>query len=239
MTVLNLEEFVRRGKAAQAAVNAGTELPLLPGASLTALVLPEGLSYEEWARVGHALGRLVKGTPWWVADFLRYGERRWGEKYAQAAGELGLHPETLRNYQWVGSQFADLSRRHDKLSFSHHAEVAALDGPTQEQALDKAEAEGWSARDLREHVRALKPPPVVKPDLTEPAKVLDKALQRRAQAVIEYAEAITAPADAATLARGLEPEDRKTVLTALRAVNRYFGQFQRSAGAKGKKKGRR
>jgi hypothetical protein len=46
-----------------------------------------------------------------------------------------------------------LSRRRDKLSFGHHAEVAALSDPEQNYWLRKAEEESWSRNRLRREVR--------------------------------------------------------------------------------------
>jgi site-specific DNA-methyltransferase (adenine-specific) len=46
-----------------------------------------------------------------------------------------------------------LSRRRDKLSWAHHREVAALPAPTADALLNAAEAEGWSQKALRRHVR--------------------------------------------------------------------------------------
>jgi hypothetical protein len=49
---------------------------------------------------------------------------------------------------YVASRF-DVPRRRERLSWSHHAELAALDQPEQERWLTLAEQERWSLNDLR------------------------------------------------------------------------------------------
>jgi hypothetical protein len=66
------------------------------------------------------------------------GERKYGEKYSQAVEENVGSYGSLRNAVYVSERF-DLSRRRDNLSWSHHAEVAALDPHEQNDWLDRAE----------------------------------------------------------------------------------------------------
>jgi hypothetical protein len=65
--------------------------------------------------------------------------------YAEAAEKTGLAYGTLKNAKHVANAF-HLSRRRDKLSWSHHADVAALHESQQEEFLDLAEKEGWTRR---------------------------------------------------------------------------------------------
>jgi hypothetical protein len=53
----------------------------------------------------------------------------------------------------VASRF-ELPRRREHLSFSHHAELAALEFPVQEGWLDHATAHRLSVRDLRDELAA-------------------------------------------------------------------------------------
>src|SRR6266545_6802158 len=152
--VLDLEEFVRRGQAAQAAVEAGTELPILPGASSVALVLPDGLTYEQWARTLRALGRVHQAMYWWVGDALRYGADRFGEMMAQASSEIGWTADQLMLAQRVAGAFVDVARRHAALTFSHHAAVAALTQDAADRWLAIAEEEKLSVHELRERIKA-------------------------------------------------------------------------------------
>jgi hypothetical protein len=90
---------------------------------------------------------------WWVGDWVRYGNARWGEKYTEAARVTGLDAKTLRNIAYVASRF-HLSRRRDNLSWTHHAELAALPPVQQDQWLDRARSLRLSPGDLRLELRA-------------------------------------------------------------------------------------
>jgi hypothetical protein len=48
----------------------------------------------------------------------------------------------------------ELSRRRDKLSFQHHAEVCALTDEEQDFWLNRAESHKWSRNELRRRLRA-------------------------------------------------------------------------------------
>ena len=63
--------------------------------------------------------------------------------------------ETLKNAGWVCRQI-EKSRRRDKLSFSHHYEVAGLEQKESDLLLDKAEENGWNRNELRRQVRHFK-----------------------------------------------------------------------------------
>jgi hypothetical protein len=90
---------------------------------------------------------------WWIGDWLQYGEARWGEKYTEAARITGYDVKTLRNIAYVAKRF-DLSRRRDNLTWTHHAEIAALPTEQQNEWLDRAVVLRLSPGDLRLEVRA-------------------------------------------------------------------------------------
>jgi hypothetical protein len=129
---------------------------LLPGAGPTGLDLPDTLSRGQWEEIGQALRRAEKSVQWWIGDWLRYGERRWGETYTQAAQETGRSRGALRNMKSVADRFADKSRRRDDLDWTDHAEVASLDPETADALLEKAAREQLSTRDLRAEVAKIK-----------------------------------------------------------------------------------
>jgi hypothetical protein len=91
-------------------------------------------------------------SQWWLADWLVYGQARFPDRYKQAVAETLLEYRTLRNYAVVARR-VDMSRRRDKLSFQHHAEVAALPEPDQDLWLNRAERLGWSLSELRRQLR--------------------------------------------------------------------------------------
>jgi hypothetical protein len=110
------------------------------------------LALEEWVGQGRRLGAIARGAHWWIGDWLRFGNAKFGERYVRAAKITGYEPQTLMNMAYVASRFP-VSRRREKLSWSHHAEVAALDADDQDQWLDRAESERLSKRCLRAELR--------------------------------------------------------------------------------------
>lgn len=94
-----------------------------------------------------------RNVAWWIGDWLLYGNARYGERYPRAAKVTGYDVQSLMNMAWVASRF-DPSRRREELSWSHHAELAALAAAEQDVWLDRAEQERMSVRCLRTELRA-------------------------------------------------------------------------------------
>src|SRR4051794_41673362 len=118
----------------------------------TAWAVAGDMSLLEWSQSGRRLGIIGRGTGWWIGDWVNYGNARFGERYVRAARITGYDVQTLMNMVYVASRF-EPSRRRQNLSFSHHAELAALDPEDQDYWLERAEAERLSVRCLREEVR--------------------------------------------------------------------------------------
>lgn len=135
-----------------ALVMRGEVLPAEIGWRENGLVLPQGLSFEQWSGTGETLSRIDGARQWWIGDWVNYGEARYGEKYAQALGEDAFDYGTLRNAAWVASQI-EMSRRRDNLSFGHHQVVAPLEPSEQDEWLDQAIANKWSVHELRRQIR--------------------------------------------------------------------------------------
>jgi protein gp37 len=123
----------------------------LPGCQLTAvgLKIDRGISFETWQAIGKRLRQVEACLLWWVGDWLNHGELKWKETYQQAAEETGFAYQTLANARTVARAF-NFSRRREKLTWSHHAEVASLHESEQEEFLDEAEANHWTTRQLRQ-----------------------------------------------------------------------------------------
>lgn len=118
----------------------------------TAWAVAGDMSLLEWSQSGRRLGIIGRGTGWWIGDWVNYGNARFGERYVRAARITGYDVQTLMNMVYVASRF-ESSRRRQNLSFSHHAELAALDPEEQDYWLERAESERLSVRCLREEVR--------------------------------------------------------------------------------------
>jgi hypothetical protein len=119
----------------------------------TGLELPPYLTYDAWQSVGRQLSVIADTSAWWLGDWLVFGQEHYPGRYGDAIEKTCLDYQTLRNYAWVARRFS-LSRRRDKLSFAHHAEVAALPEHEQDYWLRMAEHDQWSRNLLRRELRA-------------------------------------------------------------------------------------
>jgi hypothetical protein len=118
-----------------------------------AWVPDQDLEHPEWVVVGHQFGATSRVSNWWIGDWVEYGEAKWGEKYVEASRITGYDVKSLRNIAYVARQ-VDLSRRRDKLRWSHHAEVAGLEPEEQDRWLDRCLADRLSVADLRIELRS-------------------------------------------------------------------------------------
>jgi hypothetical protein len=118
------------------------------------LQIPDDLTYEEWERAGTKLVRLADTFIWCLGDWLAHGQNKYGDRYRQAVEKAGLDYQTLRNYAWVARKFR-MDRRHPRLSFQHHAEVASLPVEAQDNWLYLAEESNWSRNELRRRLRGV------------------------------------------------------------------------------------
>jgi len=121
--------------------------------SATGWTAASELEYRGWVVEGKRIGLMCRGSPWWIGDWLLYGNARWGEMYAAASRITGYDPKTLRNMRYVASRF-DLSLRRDNLTWSHHALLASLDRDRQRTWLERAAHDRLSVEDLRSELRA-------------------------------------------------------------------------------------
>lgn len=110
------------------------------------------LEFRDWVGVGRRIGLHANASLWWLGDWLIFGKAAYRRSYKRGVLLTGLEYKTLRNYAVVARCFG-VSRRRDKLSFHHHAEVCALAREEQDLWLDRAEAEGWTRNELRRRLR--------------------------------------------------------------------------------------
>lgn len=120
----------------------------------TSLKLDHGLSIDEWVRCGETIGLMHRASPFWIGDWIVYGEERFGEKYAQYVEETGLSPATLVERARI-SRLVPPERRNEHLSLTHHAIVAGLLPDQQTHLLTLAAAQGWNTTTLRAEARRI------------------------------------------------------------------------------------
>jgi hypothetical protein len=150
------------------------------GCTVTAvgLELPPNLSYEEWLAVACELGK-EQGTLFWcIGDLWVYGEHRYGDRKALIESEewqdlMGFAYSTCAHAAAAVRAFPESCRRRQRLTPSHHLEVASLPPRLADELLDLATTGKWSVRALREEKRrriALLVPRAT--DSAEPAKAV-------------------------------------------------------------------
>ncbi|HEX4304590.1 MAG TPA: hypothetical protein VHZ54_01005 [Solirubrobacterales bacterium] len=122
----------------------------------TAWIPEEKMDHADWIVAGRRLGAIGRCSQWWVGDWIRYGNAKWGEKYVEAARVTGYDVASLRNMAWVAAQF-DLSLRSDKLTWSHHVLLAPFEPEEKRYWLERASAERFSVADLRIELRRRRP----------------------------------------------------------------------------------
>lgn len=89
----------------------------------TSLRLPPDIPWDRYEALVTMFGQLHRTSAWLLGDALNYGEKVYGETYAQAATWTGLAEQTLANYASTCGR-VPRSRRRSTLSFSVHSEVA-------------------------------------------------------------------------------------------------------------------
>lgn len=130
----------------------------IPGCHFTrtGLAIERGMSFAHYQRLGELLDTIEGSIQFWVGDWIRYGEREYGEKYAQAVVDsTPFKKRTLQNLVFVAEN-VPTSRRRENLTFGHHAEVASLSPSQQVHWLLKAETENLTVRDLRQGIKISK-----------------------------------------------------------------------------------
>lgn len=116
------------------------------------VVTEDDVPYELWEAYGGAIRRVEGAIQWIIGDWLNYGERKYGETYAQAMDETDMEYQALANYKWVAGQ-VEFSTRVENLSWTHHREVANMEPEEQEYWLNEAVEQGYTVRGLREAIR--------------------------------------------------------------------------------------
>jgi hypothetical protein len=116
------------------------------------LSIEENMPFEAWNEAIKVYGSIVADGLWFLGDLFQFGERVYGEEYAQAIESLKYSEKTKANAMWVCSVFPP-SRRHKQLTFNHHAvvaSVAAKDKGAADDILREAEEKELTVRQVTE-----------------------------------------------------------------------------------------
>jgi hypothetical protein len=111
------------------------------------------IDIAEWADIGRRFGSMGRCAQWGLGDWVRYGNAKFGERYARAARITGYDVQSLMNMVYVASRY-EISRRRESLSWSHHETVASLEIDEQDCWLNRAESQKLSVLDLRTELRS-------------------------------------------------------------------------------------
>ena len=178
-------------------------------------------SFEDWEEVGKFIKRSNEAVQFWRGDWLNFGENNY-DLWTQYFGKEEAAYQTLANEKWVASR-VPVSRRREKLSWSHHAEVADLEQEEQEQMFDMAEKHEMSVSTFRKAVRHYKLKLDV-PELSDQQlKPTDPVVFDSVQKVIDASVATIELLEAMNLAQ-LDIAPRDWIISHLkRAGTYYFG----------------
>lgn len=130
-------------------------LPMGPYGTALELSLPEDLEWNEWIEVGKRINIIARASLWWLGDYLRFGERKFGQEFAQIVDELGYAVQTAKNAMAVCGAIPP-EDRHPEMSYSHHAEVAFLQRDERRRWLELAAQKGWSVSEMRHEIQVAK-----------------------------------------------------------------------------------
>jgi hypothetical protein len=96
-------------------------------------------------------------TLWWIGDWLNYGERAYGETYAQALEETDYGIDMLQKAKWVASKI-EPCKRLQHVPWAAHHEVASLPPEQRDELLAEAERDHLTVREVRARVREVAAP---------------------------------------------------------------------------------
>jgi len=128
------------------------------------------ITLEEWRVLWRGVGQWRRAEQWLYGDLFNAGRRfvtvkpgqamledDWAEEVLKLIPHVGIESKTLVNWGHVATAYPP-ARRWSGLSWAHHREIVHL--PLGERAawLKKADSNGWTVADLREHALAAERP---------------------------------------------------------------------------------
>lgn len=145
--------------------------------------LRANMPHEDWRNLAKATldhfeetGRTHARAMFMVGDVLNYGEREYGEEYADAIdatrAAIRRSIKTIQNVSWISKSIPAHIRHVDTLTLAHHEVVAKLPPEEQVSFLAAADDEELTVAELKKRVKAAHP----KPEPGETGKRTKKAV---------------------------------------------------------------
>jgi hypothetical protein len=103
--------------------------------------ISKSISFETWGAAVHGYYGAMKIASFALGDLLNFGEKKFHEEFAQALDARKISLKTVENVMYVCENVPATLRRAE-LTFSHHAEVAALGDPAKQKELLEAAVTG-------------------------------------------------------------------------------------------------
>ena len=126
-------------------VSQGSLIAILPqqgNLTKTAWELPSTMTEGDWKSAGQALSQVEGAMNWWLGDWWRFGEHKYGDRKALVESDEWTGPVfgTCMNAATVCAKF-QTSRRREVVPFSHHAECSSIPDAEADQILEWCESE--------------------------------------------------------------------------------------------------
>lgn len=113
----------------------------------------QSLDKADWKALWPNLRGWTSSLHWLLGDWLNFGKKTYGEKYALALDQTEVEYQLLRDCAWVCAA-VPLASREESLSWTHHREVAPLAPRDQKRFLKLATEDRWTVSQLRRAIRA-------------------------------------------------------------------------------------
>jgi len=110
------------------------------------------IEYDQWLTLMSTLQQLSTAFQFAIGDALNYGQKRYGEKYAQAMDATGCAYQSLANWSWVATN-VPIDNRIAGLSWTHHRLVAHVGTSEQKLILESAKSRGLSVTDFERELK--------------------------------------------------------------------------------------
>lgn len=110
------------------------------------------IEYDQWLTLMATLQQLSTAFQFAIGDALNYGQKRYGEKYAQAMDATGCAYQSLANWSWVATN-VPIDNRIAGLSWTHHRLVAHVGTSEQKLILESAKSRGLSVTDFERELK--------------------------------------------------------------------------------------